>query len=219
MAGKRRYTSPRREEQARATRAAVLAAAAELFTEHGYAATSMAAVAARAGVSAQTVYNAASSKPQLLKAAYDVALAGDDEPIPMADRPEVRRLYALTDPAALLRGYAEMGRQLLERVGPLMLQLANGAAAGDPDLVEHVRVTDAERAAGTLMVARRVEELGGLAPGLPVEVARDRIWTLNSVQVWHLLVAGRGWTADEYSAWIGDAMCAAVLSQGPSRPS
>lgn len=211
MAEKRRYTSPRREEQARATRAAVLVAAAELFTEHGYAATSMAAVAARAGVSAQTVYNTVSGKPQLLKAAYDMALAGDDEPIPMADRPEVRRMYAVTDPADLLRAYADLGRQLLGRVGPLMLQLAHGAAAGQPDLVEHVRVTDAERATGTLMVARRVEELGGLAPGLTAERARDRIWVLNSVQVWHLLVAGRGWSEDEYAAWVGDAMCAAVL--------
>lgn len=211
MAEKRAYTSPRREQQARATRAAVLAAAAELFAEQGYAATSIAAVAARAGVSPQTVYNTVSGKPQLLKAAYDVALAGDDEPVPLAERPEVRRLYAVTDPAELLHGYAELGGRLLERVGPLMLQLANGAAAGDPDLVEHVRVTDGERATGTLMVARRVEELGGLAPGLTVEAARDRIWVLNSVQVWHLLVAGRGWSPDEYAAWIGDAMCAAVL--------
>ncbi|MFS0702961.1 TetR family transcriptional regulator [Cellulomonas sp. 179-A 9B4 NHS] len=191
----------------------MLAAAADLFAEQGYAATSVAAVAARAGVSTQTVYNTVSGKPQLLKAAYDVALAGDDEPVPMAERPEVRRLYALTDPAAFLHGYAELGRQLLERVGPLMLRLANGAAAGDPDLVEHVRVTDGERAVGTLMVARRVEELGALAPGLTAEAARDRIWTLNSVQVWHLLVAGRGWSHDEYAAWIGDAMCAAVLAR------
>jgi AcrR family transcriptional regulator len=211
MAEKRRYTSPRREEQARATRTAVLTAAAQLFTEHGYAATSMAAVAARAGVSPQTVYNTVSGKPQLLKAAYDVALAEDDEPVPLADRPEVRRLRAVTDPAELLRGYAELGTQLLRRVGPLMLQLANGAAAGEPDLVEHVRVTDAERATGTLMVVRRVQELGGLAPGLSVERARDRIWVLNSVQVWHLLVAGRGWSDGEYTAFTGDAMCAAVL--------
>ncbi len=190
----------------------MVAAAAELFVSHGYAATSVSQVAGRAGVTAQTVYNTFGTKADLLKAAYDVTLAGDDAPVPLAERPEVRRLYAQRDPAAFLRGYAALGRTVLERVGPLMLQAAAGAAAGDPDLVEHQRRTDEERLAGTLMVARRVGDLGGLAPRLTVARARDRIWTLNSVQVWHLLTSGRGWSGRAYQTWIGDAMCDAILA-------
>lgn len=182
-----------------------------MFARQGYGATSVAAVAGAAGVSAQTVYNAFGTKPELLKAAYDRMLVGDAEPVPLADRPEVRQLYALTDPAAFLRGYAALGRRILARVGPLLLQVSAGAASGDPDLVAFRRITDSERLTGTLMVARRVQELGGLADGLTLERARDRIWTLNSVEMWNLLTGTLGWTGDEYADWIGDAMCAAVL--------
>jgi hypothetical protein len=149
----------------------------------------------------------------LLKAAYDVTLVGDDEPVPLADRPEVRAMYELTDPAELLHAYARLGRRVAERVGPLMLQIAAGAAGGDPDLVEHQRITDGERLIGTGMVVRRVEELRGLAGGLEPDVARDRIWTLNSIQVWDLLTRVRGWSGKAYEQWIGDAMCAAILDR------
>lgn len=209
---KRAYDSPVRARQARATRAEILGAAARLFAEHGYGGTSVGAVAERAGVTAQTIYNAVGSKQALLKAAYDITLAGDDEPVPLAERPEVRALYALTDAAEFLHGYARLGRQVVDRVGPLMLQIAAGAAAGEPDLVEQQRITDGERLVGTGMVVHRVVELGALAAGLSWEVARDRIWTLNSVEVWSLLTRSRGWTPEAYEQWIGDAMCAAILA-------
>ena len=212
MTTSRRYVSPVRARQAHATRRAILDAAARLFVDPGYAATSVAAVARAAGVSTQTVYNAFATKPALLKAAYDVTLAGDDSDVPFAERPEVKATYEVTDPREFLRAYAALGRTVLDRVGSLSLQVAAGAAAGDPDLVALQRNIDEERAAGTLMVARRAAELGNLAPGLTVERARDRIWTLNSVQVWHLLTVGRGWSGDEYEEWIGSAMCDAVLA-------
>jgi AcrR family transcriptional regulator len=170
-------------------------------------------VARAAGVSTQTVYNAFATKPGLLKAAYDVLLAGDADDVPLAARPQVRALYDLPDAALFLRGYAALGRELLDRVGPLAWQIAAGAAGGDPDLVAVHATTSAERLAGTAMVARRVAELGALAPTLTVEDARDRIWTLNSVEVWHLLTTGRGWGGDAYQEWVGDLMCASVLRQ------
>lgn len=210
---RRSYRSAARARQARATRGEILSCAADLFTERGYGRTSVGDVAARAGVTAQTVYNAVGSKAQLLKAAYDVTLAGDDEPVPLAERPEVRSAYALDDAAAFLHAYAVLGRGLLERVGPLMLQIAAGAAGGEADLVEHQRITDGERLVGTGMVVRRVVELGSLRPGLAPEEARDRIWTLNSVQVWDLLTRTRGWSGEAYERWIGTAMADAVLER------
>ena len=209
---RRVYASPTRDRQARLTRREILDAATALFVLQGYGRTSVADVAARAGVSAQTVYNAVGTKRDLLKAAYDVVLVGDDEPIPLADRPQLRVMSTLRDPAELLQAYAALSREVLERVGPLMLQIAAGAAAGDSDLIEHQRVTDAERLAGTTRLIQRVVELGALAPGLSPERARDRIWTLNSVQVWHLLTGDRGWPGSEYETWLGDAMSAAVLT-------
>lgn len=207
----RAYTSALRADQAEQTRRRVVRAASVLFDRDGYAATSVTAVAREAGVSGQTVYNVFGTKAALLKAAYDVAIVGDDEAVPLAERPDVKELYATTDAAAFLRGYAALGREVAERVGSLALQVNAGASAGDPDLVALREQTDAERLVGTGMVAQRVADLGGLAPGLTVEAARDRIWTLNSIEVWHLLTGRRGWSGAEYARWVGDQMVAAVI--------
>lgn len=208
---RRSYRSPSRNEQTRTTRDRVTRAAAELFVRDGYAATTIAGVARHADVSAQTVYNGFGTKSALLKAAYDVLIVGDAADVPLAERPEVKAMYALPDATAFLHAYAALGRELLDRVGPLLLQIAAGAAVGDPDLTELRRVTDGERLIGTLMVARRVAELGALRPELTPEAARDRIWTLNSVEVWHLLTDTLGWSGDDYEAWIGEAMASTVL--------
>lgn len=213
----RPYASAVRAEQADATRQRVVRAAASLFRRDGYAATSVAAVARDAGVSAQTVYNAFGTKAALLKAAYDIAIVGDDDPVPLARRPEVVALYSEPDAVAFLRGYAALGRSVAERIGPLALQISAGAAAGDPDLVILRDTTDAERLVGTSMVAARVAELGALRRGLSTEAARDRIWTLNSIEVWHLLTGRRGWSGEDYAAWVGDQMVAAVIGP-PQRP-
>ena len=155
--------------------------------------------------------NTFGTKAALLKTAYDITLAGDAEPVPLAERPEVRALYEERDAATFLRGYARLGRQVLDRAGPLLLLIVAGAGSGDPDLVVLRETTNAERLQGTTMVARRLDALGALAPGLSVTAARDRIWTLNSVEVWHLLTGTLGWSGEDYEAWIGDAMCAATL--------
>jgi AcrR family transcriptional regulator len=209
--GRRPYRSALRSHQTDLTRSRIAQTAAETFVRDGYAGTTIAGVAQQAGVSTQTVYNTFGTKAALLKTAYDITLAGDAEPIPLAERPEVRALYAERDAAVFLRGYARLGRQVLDRVGPLLLLIVTGAGAGDPDLVPLREATNAERLQGTTMVARRVDALGALAPGVSVTAARDRIWTLNSVEVWHLLTRTRGWSGEDYEAWIGDAMCAATL--------
>lgn len=207
----RSYTSPLRAEQARQTRRRILDAAHRLLLEHGYAATTMSAVAAAAGVSAQTVYKVFGSKPALVKQLYDVTLVGDDEPVPFAERPEVRAAYAETDPRRFLAAYAGLGRVLMGRLGPLLRVLLAGARSGEPDLLAFVETVNSERLAGTTMVVRRVAELGALRAGLPAERARDAIWTLNSVEVWSLLTEQRGWSAEEYETWVGRAMADAVL--------
>jgi len=207
----RSYTSPLREEQARQTRRRILDAAHRLLLERGYAATTMTAVATAAGVSTQTVYKVFGTKPALVKQVYDVTLVGDDEPVPFAERPEVRAAYAETDPRRFLAAYAGLGRMLMGRLGPLLRVLLAGARSGEADLVTFVDTVNAERLAGTTMVARRLADLGALRPDLPVDRARDAIWTLNSVEVWSLLTEQRAWTGDEYEQWVGRAMADAVL--------
>ena len=207
----RPYSSPLRAEQARQTRRRILDAAAGLLLEHGYAATTMSAVATAAGVSAQTVYKVFGSKPALAKELYDVTLVGDDDPVPFAARPEVRAAYAETDPRRFLAAYAGLGRMLFDRLGPLLRVLLAGARSGEPDLLAFVGTVNGERLVGTGMVARRLDELGALRPGVSVEQARDAIWMLNSVEVWSLLTEERGWSAADYEEWIGRAMGDSVL--------
>lgn len=211
MSRTRSYRSTVREESARRTRQLVADAARELFLSDGYAETSVAAVARAAGVSTQTVYNVFGTKADLLKHLYDVTLVGDDEPIPFAERPEVAELYARTDAREFLAGYAAVGQVLLERLGPLMRAITAGAAGGNPDLVAHLDKIAGERLAGATMVARRVEELGGLRPDVSVEEARDAIWLLNSLEVWQLLTVSRGWSPERYVTWLGRAMADAVV--------
>ena len=73
---KRSYDASRRREAAERTRLAILAAARALFVEHGYAGTSVQQIAARAGISVDTVYASVGRKPQLLLAVHDMALGG-----------------------------------------------------------------------------------------------------------------------------------------------
>lgn len=209
--GARAYDSPLRREQAAATEQRILRAAYELLVDEGYGGTTMAAVAARAGVSVQTVYKSVGSKPELLKRVYDVTLVGDDAPVPFAERPEVRAAYAETDPARFLALYAGLGRLLYVRLSPLLGILLAGARSGDPDLVDFAATIDGERLVGATMVAQRLEELGALRPGLSVDQARDLVWTIDSPEVWHLLVERRGWTVDDWEAWVARALVNAVL--------
>jgi AcrR family transcriptional regulator len=207
----RAYDSPLRREQARQTQRRIVDAAYRLLLDQGYAATTMAAVAEAAGVSPQTVYKAFGTKAALVKRVYDVTLVGDDEPVPLGEREDVRAAHDEPDPRRFLAWYADLGRTLLERLAPLLTVVLGGARSGERELVELVATMNGERLKGTTMAAVRLDELGALRPELSVEQARDLIWTLNSLEVWDLLVIQRGWTPDAYSAWVGQAMADAVL--------
>jgi AcrR family transcriptional regulator len=105
---KRPYRSPIREAHAQTTRLAVIQAAARLFAERGYVATSMDEVAREAGVSRATVFTSVGGKADLLKAAYDVAVVGDDEPVPLPQRPWARAVRDEPDPHRMVDAYARM---------------------------------------------------------------------------------------------------------------
>src|SRR5689334_14852964 len=95
---RRAYDNTRRSEQARLTRRRVLKAAHDLLVDRGPTAVTMRDVAAQAGVSPETVYKTFGTKAALIKDVYDMTLAGDDEPVPMIDRPEIQAVYAAVSP-------------------------------------------------------------------------------------------------------------------------
>lgn len=221
MKNSRQYSSPARDEAARATERRILDAAERLFIESGYAVTSVAAIAAEAGVSKQTVYNSCGSKPALLKRLYDVRLVGDDDPVPFGERPEVRAIGERRDPRDLLAGYGELAGQMMARLGPLLSVVLAGAAAGDPELRQHLETIDRERLLGAAGWVRQVASVpGALRPGMRIEEARDVVWAVNSVQTWDMLVRQRGWSPADYGRWLGRSLADILLdsSTGPSGP-
>jgi AcrR family transcriptional regulator len=200
------YNAPRRAEQAAATRAAIIDAAAELFAERGYPATTMADIAARARVAAKSVY-ALADKPHLLLLALDRAIVGDDEPVPLADRPEMRAILTGTDPADQARRAVALAADVLLRLYPLYRAFEQAAAA-EPALKQAWRDQQRRRREDVVRVVDAVARAGGLRPGLTRERAVDTLWALGT---WHpvaLLVEERGWTRDDLTAWMQDIVTA-----------
>ncbi len=214
MERSRRYSTALRTEQTALTRRRILDAAGRLFVEHGYLGTTLGAVARAAGVSVQTVYNVVGGKAVLLKAVYDVTLAGDDAPVPMGERPAFRAIVEAPTGRACLAAYAGVGRMLGERLFPLLTVLLAQAATGDPDLAAFVTTVEGERATGTRAVAAHVAGRFGLRDGLDVDAAADVLWALTAPDLADRLVVRRGWGWDRFEAWLGTAMGDAVLGPG-----
>src|ERR1700722_5494283 len=108
---KRPYNSVLRDEQAQATRRAVVKAAGRLFVERGYGATTIDAIAEEAGVGRKTVFTSIGGKAQALKLAIDWAIVGDDEPVALLDRAVVRAGMADPDPRHILAGFVHSLRE------------------------------------------------------------------------------------------------------------
>ena len=170
---RRPYRSTLREEQARATRRAVVSAARDLFVELGWSRTTIDAVAARAGVSRKTVFTSVGGKAALLKLALDWALVGDDEPVPLSERQVIAEMEQLTDPRALVARWAQFVAELEERAAPLADVLVVAADA-DPEAAEVHAVSERNRLGGAAFFVARLAAIGGLRPGSHHRARRGR---------------------------------------------
>jgi AcrR family transcriptional regulator len=211
----RRYSSPVRDEQARRTRQAVVTAARELFLAQGYAATTIDAIAAAAHVSRRTVFNSAGGKSVLLKLAFDWAIVGDDEPVALADRPEVKAVRAEQDPHRALLGWAELVTDVAERVSPI-IEIAAVAADADPAAAELLAGFARTRMLGAAEFIHHLASLdGGLAPGVTEQQAADLCWALMDGHLYRRLVSDRGWTTAQFTQWLYQSVAAIVLPPAP----
>jgi AcrR family transcriptional regulator len=208
----RRYDSTRRREQAAATRLEILEAAQRLFERDGYVATTMAAVAAEAGVALKTVYLAFETKGGLLRALWHLRLRGDEADVPIPERQWYRDVIAEPDPERQLRLGAHNARLVKERAGKLM-RVMRDAAGTDADSAELWRRIQDDFLVNQRAVVDTIEAKGALAPGLDAARAADILWTLNHPDVWHLLVGERGWTPQEWERWFADTASAQLLGR------
>jgi AcrR family transcriptional regulator len=208
---KRDYRSDLRAAQARETRRTIVAAATELFVTQGYGATTVDAIAAAAGVSRKTVFAAVGGKADVLKLALDWAVAGDDEPMALAERPDVSALLTGEDPGTLLDGWATVLVGIDRRVAALheALHTAADSDAGARTVLEQ---SDRERLTGAREVISRLRGLDALAPDLTPAHAADIAWLLADPALYSRLVQRRGWSPARFERWLASTLRAQLTS-------
>jgi AcrR family transcriptional regulator len=201
---RRSYDSRRRQEAAHRTRAAVLAAFGDLLFADGYRATTIRAVAERAGVSAETIYKTFGGKPGLTKALWDATLAGDDEPVTMAEREQLREVLATGDPAMKMRLYAGFVRGVHERLAALAALLGQAG----PEAAAVLGESERERRTGVGAFVAHLAETGLLKSGADPERVADACWVLTGPRPFTELTVECGWDGAAYEEWLAGMLAA-----------
>ena len=210
QAPRRPYNSPRRQQQAAATRQTILEAAERLFLQDGYPATTMDAIAAEAGVSLKTAYLPFSTKSGLLRALWDLRLKKDDADAPVVQHEWFREVMEEPDPARKLQLNARNSAAAKTRIGGLF-RVIRGAAEIDADCSELWRLIQSDFHANQQVIVESIHRGGGLRRGLSVATGTDILWTLNHPDTWTLLASQRGWSPDAYETWLAQTSCAQLL--------
>ena len=207
---RKRYASQVRDEQARRTRRAIVTAAHDLFLAQGYAATTIDAIAQAAHVSRRTVFNSVGGKVAVLKLALDWAIVGDDEPIPLIDRPAIRAILAEPDPRKALMLWVQTVTDVATRTTPLG-EVLIAAADIDPAAAQLLAEASRNRMLGATVFIRYLASLDGLAAGMTEQRAAELCWALTDGHLYRLLIAQRSWSTADFNRWLSDSLAAALL--------
>ena len=208
MPAPRHYDASSRRESAARNRAAVLAACRELLFRDGYHRMTVRSVAEQAGVSPETVYKAFGGKAGLMKALWDVTLAGDDQPVPIADRPQMRDVQSASDPAEKLRLWVALVAGANQRLAPLYGLLAQAG----PEVTQMLGTTQQERLTGARALVTHLADSGLFASGRDPETAADACWALTGPRLFLDLTADRGWQRGQYEDWLTRMLTANLLT-------
>jgi AcrR family transcriptional regulator len=207
---RRRYNAEGRRARGAAIRLDVLDAAREHFLTNGYAGTSVSAVARAAGVSPELIYKTFGPKPALLKAVFDVSVAGDDDPVTLEGREIIQQLQADPDGEHILATYTAFLTAAQARTAPIAL-LARQAAAADPQAAEVWDQMNAERLTGMTHFAADLHRKHLLRADVSADKARDILWAHTSVELYELLVIRRKWSNHMFRDFVTQTLCAALL--------
>ena len=199
-----RYNSPRRAEQAVATRHAVLEAARDLFVAKGYLATTVADIAREARVAVDTVYATVGRKPSLLREVLETAISGTDEAVPAEERDYVARVRAATSVTTKIEAYVAGLVELQPRLAPVYLALRD-AAATDTECAALWKEISDRRAMNMRRFAADLRATGELRPDLSDDDVADLVWSMNGPEYWTLLVSDRGWSPQRFAEILVDS--------------
>jgi AcrR family transcriptional regulator len=215
----RSYNSSLRDEQARLTRRRIVTAAIELFMANGYAATTMDAIAERAGVGRKTVFSSVGGKAAVLKLAFDTTLAGDDEPLPIADRPAWKEAMGREDAVEVLDEWIAMNAAVAQRVAPLH-HVVVIAADADADAAALLADTDRQRDEGARVLIQRLVDLGALRTGIDLDHAVAIADMLIDPCLYCRLAVTHAWPVEHYTAYLKQIAIASLIDhrQQPTPP-
>jgi AcrR family transcriptional regulator len=189
------------QARTRLARRAVIDAAHTLFLDRGYGATTIDAISALSDVPPATVYRLYSSKRGILKALLDVSIAGDDEAVPLSDRPPVRSLLVDPDPKSMVESLVHFAAEVNARTAAIY-RILTSAAASDTDAAALLDELTRQRQQGQGRVARALARGRALRPTLRERDASDIIHALVSPEVYGLLVVDRRWPPERYETWL-----------------
>lgn len=210
--GSRTKSRTSKAEQARLTRRRITAAATELFLRDGFLTTTMAAVAAEAGVAVQTLYLAFGNKTAILSAAFDVAVVGDDEPVPVMERTWLRAALDDPDGVAGLTAFVTGGAAVIERAAPLYGVIR--AAAADPEVAQILAQNKKERYEGYARIIEAAAAKPGFTTQLTQAEATGVLYALLSEETYGLLVEEHDWPCLEWRDWVLRTVLAEVFPEG-----
>lgn len=206
---KRSYDASRRREQARARRLAVVLAARDLFERDGYRPATIAAIAAHAGVSAESVYKGFGSKAALAKAVFDIALAGDDEPVPVAQRPAMQAMRDEPDARRKIAMFTGGLAHRQARSARVQILIRDGRHVDDSLAPVWAKLND-EGLTGMTMLGRHLLDTGQLRDGIDLEEVRDTLWNYLAIDHYERLVLTQGWPLQRYAQWLAHAITSAI---------
>ena len=207
---RRQYDSSRRRAQADETRVAVVRAARDLFIARGYGNTTMADIAAVAGVSVETIHKSVGTKALLLHKAWDITVGGDEQDVLFHERPEVLAIRNEPDLARRLLLHATFSTRTAQRIAPFQL-MVQSAAGSDPAAATMLEEMGRQRLVGMTVMAAEAAKTGQLA--VSADECRDVIWSMTDGMLWHRLVNERGWTNDQFAEWLGNVWVGSLVTK------
>ena len=198
------------QARTRLARRAVLDAAGTLFRGRGYGATTIEAISRSSDVPQATVYRLFSSKQGILKALLDASIAGDEEPVPLAERPSVRSLLSAPDPRDQLARLAAVSVDINTRTAPVY-GILTSAASSDQEASALLDDLTQQRQQGKAASPPRSHARERSAPPTRRDAA-DIIHALASPELCRLLVIDRQWTTNRYQEWLAGTLAEQLLA-------
>ncbi len=209
---KREYDSSRRQAQASETRGRILDAARKLFMERGYTGATAEAIAAEAGVAAQTIYAIFKNKKRILASLMNVSSpAGDEDHVPIPERSGPQAVSHEPDQRRQLQMFADIVAYNLDQVA-VISQIMVDAAKTEAEIDRILQKLNKQRLEHMTLAVQQIAVNGPFRENMDVPYATDIVWTLTSPEVFLLLTHDRSWSKEKYAHWLADTLTRALLS-------